>query len=88
MLTGELVRVRVVKKALQPRFIQPDHPRLLERATALVQDITQGLESGATRGAITQRFREREGHETDHFVTRGLAKLLMASRISHHRLGS
>ena len=77
MLTGELVRVRVVKKALQPRFIQPDHPRLLERATALVHDITQGLESGETRGVITQRFREREGHETDHFVTRGLAKLLL-----------
>ncbi len=77
MLTGELVRVRVVKKALQPRYIQPDHPRLLERATALVQDITQGLESGETRGVITQRFREREGHETDHFVTRGLAKLLL-----------
>ncbi len=77
MLTGELIRVRVVKKDLQPRYIQPDHPRLLERAEELVTQMQAGLDSGATRGEITARFRDLEGHETDHFLTRGLAKLLM-----------
>jgi len=77
MLTGELVRVRVVKKALQPRYIQPDHPRLKERADALVARMQEGLDTTATRGALTASFRELEGHETDHFVTRGMAKLLM-----------
>ena len=77
MLTGELVRVRVDKKSLLPRYIDPTRPRLLERAAALVEGMAQGLEEGSTRGEITERFRELEGTDTDHFVTRGLAKLLM-----------
>jgi predicted nuclease of restriction endonuclease-like RecB superfamily len=77
MLTGELVRVRVVKKDLQPRFVQPDHPRLLERASVLVETMQAGLASGATRGEIMGKVRDLVGDETDHFVTRGLAKLLM-----------
>jgi predicted nuclease of restriction endonuclease-like RecB superfamily len=77
MLIGELVRVRVNGKKLEPRYIQTDHPRLQARAEALVGGMEAGLEGGLTRGQIMGQFRELEGNETDHFVTRGLAKLLM-----------
>ncbi len=77
MLTGELVRVRVDKKNLLPRYINPADTRLLERAEALVGVMTQSLEQGATRGEITEQVRDLAGTETDHFFTRGLAKLLM-----------
>jgi len=77
MLTGELVRVRVDKKALLPRYIDPSSARLLERAGQLTEIFQQGLDAGATRGQLSTQVRELSGTDTDHWVTRGLAKLLL-----------
>jgi predicted nuclease of restriction endonuclease-like RecB superfamily len=77
MLTGDLVRVRVVKTQLEPRYIDPTSTRLLDRATTLIALMASAVDQGWTRGEISGRLREIEGVDTDHKVTKGFAKLLM-----------
>jgi len=77
MLTGDLVRVRVVKKDLQPSFIDPASKRLLERAAVLLSMFEHALSSGWTRGRIDEEIRNITGADVDHKITKGLAKLLL-----------
>ena len=64
MLTGDLIRVKVVKKELKPSFIQPSSPRLLDRANELVQMLGHALEDGWTRGRIDEEVRSITGLST------------------------
>ncbi len=77
MLTGDLVRVRVVKKDIVPRYVDPTNKRLRERAATLIALMEKAVQDGANRGQITERIREIEGVDTDHKITKGLAKLLL-----------
>ncbi len=77
MLTGDLLRVKVVKKDLQPSFIKPTNARLLERADELVQMLNHALEHGWTRGRIEEEVRAITGVDVDHKITKGFAKLLL-----------
>ena len=77
MLTGDLVRVRVVKKDLQPSFVDPSSKRLIERATVLLRMFEDALNAGWTRGRIDEEVRKITGADVDHKITKGLAKLLM-----------
>ena len=77
MLTGEMVRVKVVKRSVQPSFIKTDSSRHLGRAETLVALMETALDSGWTRGAITAEIRDICGMDVDHKITKGLAKLLM-----------
>lgn len=77
MLTGDLIRTRVVKKSLVPSLINPTNKRLLDRADTLVGVMGDALDGGHTRGQIEERVREIAGMDVDHKITKGLAKLLM-----------
>ena len=77
MLTGDLVRVKVVKKSLHPSFIDPCNRRLMERAGTLLGMIEHALEHGWTRGRIDEEIRTITGVDVDHKVTKGLAKILL-----------
>ena len=77
MLTGDLVRVKVVKKDLKPSFIQVSNARLLERAEVLVKMLDTALQQGWTRGQIDEEVRNITGVDVDHKITKGFAKLLL-----------
>ena len=77
MLTGDLVRVKVVKKALHPSFIDPTNRRLMERAGTLLGMLEHALENGWTRGRIDEEIRTITGVDVDHKITKGLAKVLL-----------
>ncbi|MGB0637791.1 MAG: DUF790 family protein [Myxococcota bacterium] len=77
MLTGDLVRVRVVKKTLVPSFISTKTSRLVDRAEVLLNVMSTALEAGWNRGAIDERIRDLTGTDVDHKITKGMAKLLM-----------
>lgn len=77
MLTGELVRVRVVKKMLVPSLIDPTSPRHLDRAASLVACMADALQAGSTRGDIDDAVKDIAGMDVDHKITKGLAKLLL-----------
>ena len=77
MLTGDLLRTRIVKKQLQPSFVNVDSHRLLERAGLLLHMFEGALESGWTRGRIDEEIRNITGADVDHKITKGLAKILL-----------
>ena len=77
MLTGDLVRVRVVKNALVPSLIDAGNRRHLNRAESLIECMQHALEHQRTRGEIEATVRDLTGMDVDHKITKGLAKLLM-----------
>ncbi|NOY27082.1 MAG: DUF790 family protein [Oligoflexia bacterium] len=77
MLTGDLLRVRVKGKELHCAFIDPNNPRLLDRARELVDLFTRAVAQQWTSGAMEDALRELVGVDTDHKLTRGLAKVLL-----------
>lgn len=76
MLTGDLVRVRIHQKSIQPAFIDPDDEALLARAEQLIDIYREAQSESWTRGRIDDAATEVEGLETDIRLTRGLAKVL------------
>ena len=77
MLTGELVRVRVVKKSLVPSLINPESPRHLSRAADLLDCMASALERQASRGDIDAAIKDIAGMDVDHKITKGIAKILL-----------
>ena len=77
MLTGDLLRVKVIKKDLQPSFIPISNARLLARADELVQMLGHALEHGWRRGRIDEEVRAITGVDVDHKITKGFAKILL-----------
>jgi hypothetical protein len=77
MLTGEMVRVKVVKKTVVPSFIATDNARHLNRAETLVSLMQRALDESWTRGTIESKVRDICGMDVDHKITKGMAKLLL-----------
>ena len=77
MLTGDLLRVKVVKKELKPNFIKVSNARLLARADELLQMLSHALAHGWRRGRIDEEVRTITGVDVDHKITKGFAKLLL-----------
>ncbi len=77
MLTGDLVRARVKGRDIAPALVDPDSPRLLDRAGELLAVMDRAEAEGWTRGAIVAAFREVEGLSTDTRMLRGMAKVLL-----------
>lgn len=75
MLTGDLVRSRVVKGALVPGFVDRADAKLLERAEELLALFGEGL--GRRRGELDEEVTELVGERVDHKLTRGLVKVLL-----------
>src|SRR5690349_5574040 len=76
MLTGDLVRVRVEQQTLRPSWVNPDDPKLLERAVELVALFRQAKSEQWNRARIDEAVKAVAGTGIDHKLTRGLAKVL------------
>ncbi len=74
MLTSDLLRVKISKKKVLPRFLDATDPVALERAEGLTKTFAQGLD--APRARIDRAVDEAVGYGTDFLIWRGLAKLL------------
>ena len=77
MLTGDLLLARTKAKDIYAATLDVDHAGWLERAGELIALVEQALAEGWTRGELVARSRDLEGTDTDHKITRGLAKVLM-----------
>lgn len=74
MLTADLVRARVVKGEVKPRWVDAKDPELLGLAEEMVGLFAQHV--GKTRGALDDALTTLLGEGTDYLLHRGLAKLL------------
>ena len=76
MLTSDLIRVRIQSRRINPSFVDPEKPALLQRAGELLALYTRGTAEHWSRGHLKQEIRELEGTSTDHKLLRGLSKVL------------
>src|SRR5262249_56526483 len=74
MLTGKLVRVRLARGRVIPRYVDAGDPAWLEVADRLLQ-LFRGQE-GRTRGDLEEEVAECFGSDPSQIVHQGLAKLL------------
>jgi hypothetical protein len=74
MLTSDLLRVKISKGRVLPRFLDAADPVALERAAGLTRIFADGLDS--PRADIERAVDESVGYGTDFLIWRGLAKLL------------
>jgi predicted nuclease of restriction endonuclease-like RecB superfamily len=74
MLTADLLRARVVKGEVRPRYVDPADPQMLQLAGDLASVYAAHL--GKTRGVLQDALAALQGESTDYLVHRGLAKLL------------
>ena len=74
MLTSDLLRVRVHKGVIKPRYLDPEDAAALDKAQQLTALFDAHL--GGTRGDIDAAVEAAIGHGTDFLIWRGLAKLL------------
>jgi hypothetical protein len=74
MLTSDLLRVKVRKGEVCPRYLDTSLPEARERAEQLCALFEEHLEE--PRGALEDAIEEVVGHGTDFLIWRGLAKLL------------
>src|SRR5436305_11752608 len=74
MLTSTLVRVKIAKNRLLPRYVDPHDPATLEIAEQLLE-VFRHLR-GETRGELEADLRDTVGDSPGQLVHQGLAKLL------------
>lgn len=74
MLTNDLLRVKIHKKTVRPRFLDVSKSNAQEKADALTTLFDTMLNQ--TRGEIEAAVDEAIGYGTDFLIWRGLAKLL------------
>src|SRR5437773_3590151 len=74
MLTGNLVRTRLSRGRIVPRYIEVHDPAWLEVAERLLE-LFRGQER-RTRGSLEDELKETFGSDPSQFVHQGLAKLL------------
>ncbi len=77
MLTGDLIQVKVVKKRLHPKLVDPDKPELRGLAQEVLDVFHEALSEGGTRGSITGALKDMGAERTDHKLVRGLGKVLL-----------
>ena len=75
VLTKELLRVRVGKRRVSPRYIDTESPALQELAENLIEVFYQSL--GERRDEIEEKLRIYHEGALDFLLARGLMKLLM-----------
>lgn len=75
MLTGDLVRARIVDGQVKPGFVDPTSPRLIERAEDIRATFAEHL--GRRRGELVEALKLVEGDGVDHKLTRGLVKVTL-----------
>lgn len=75
MLTGPLVRARVREGRIRPAFVEPEAPRHVERAEALLEIF--GGAVGRARGLIEEEVDQLIGDGVDRKLSEGLVKVLM-----------
>jgi uncharacterized protein len=74
MLTGDLVRARVRDGEIKPIFVDPEAPRWVERAEALLEIFRGAM--GKARVAIDEEVDQLIGDGVDRKLTEGLVKVL------------
>lgn len=74
MLTADLVRARVTKGEVRPRYVEPKDPALLDLAAQMIA--LYAAHVGRTRDALDGALAALLGEGTDYLLHRGLAKLL------------
>src|SRR5690606_18723441 len=74
MLTGNLVRARIVKGRVAPYYIRRDDPNWLEVAESLLLIFRNGTDR--TRGELQDEIEELIGEGVQALAHRGLAKVL------------
>jgi len=74
MLTADLIRARVVKGEVRPRYVAPNDEEV--RALAGVMAETFRAHLGKRRAELDAALAELTGEGTDYLLHRGLAKLL------------
>lgn len=74
MLTADLVRARVVKGEVRPRYVDPAEPSLVALAAECVAIYREHV--GRSRDALDDALAALLGEGTDYLLHRGLAKLL------------
>ncbi len=75
MLTTELIRARVVKGAIRPRYVDEDDAQVRALATELTDVFARGV--GNTRAALDEAIDAMVGEGIEFVLLRGLAKLLL-----------
>jgi len=74
MLTADLVRARIYRGEVRPRYVDADDGELLELARQLIDTFAE--HEGRPRGELSEELKELVGTGTDFLLHRGLAKLL------------
>ncbi len=74
MLTADLIRARVFKGELRPRYVDATDAGVQSLATAMVETFRAHV--GMKRGELDVALAELTGEGTDYLLHRGLAKLL------------
>lgn len=74
MLTADLIRARVYRGEVRPRYIEPDHPDHLALAARLIEIFA--AHQGRKRGELACELSDFLGTGTAFLLHRGLAKLL------------
>lgn len=74
MLTSDLVRARLYKNEVKPRYVDPEDEETLALAGNLLESFEMFL--GRARGELEAWLEELRGSDTDFLLHRGLAKLL------------
>ena len=75
MLTADLVRARVSRGVVIPRYVAADDPRPLAAAQALIAAFADSV--GDVRAALDDAVADHIGDSPDFMLHRGLVKLLM-----------
>ena len=74
MLTGNLVRVKIIRGRVVPLYLRREDPFMHETAESLIGIVREGI--GSTRGEIEGEIDELLGEGMANLAQRGLAKVL------------
>lgn len=77
MLTRDLLRIKFKGKVVEPQYIDPTNPKMLTRATAVMEVFEAALAQHRTRAWLGDELREVEGTDPAHKLLKGLSKVLL-----------
>ncbi len=74
MLTADLLRVKIYRDRITPRWLDESNPKYLSRAAEFIEIFSNHI--GKSRGELERAIQDKIGEDTDYSVQRGLVKLL------------
>jgi len=77
MLTRDQLRIKFKGKVVEPQFIDPESPKMLARATAVMEVYDRALAEHRTRAWLDAELKEVEGLDPAHKLVKGLSKVLL-----------